>query len=228
MSNVAVLPEFRGRGISGRLVDVAIEYVIRFHGKAIFLQVRHDNDIARDMYMRRGFVLKRSWHELQLAPTNRLVVHRNAFQNIRRLKLWDRKSVQRLYDRGPASQVGAPFSLGTRIAFTLEGHQLVERIARQNGQTTGYGIVRLRAGQGPNQAEMRVLPEAKGLVEHALLYSLLATAQQTQKRAINMMIPSTHREAYDVACDMGMKPLRVLDEMALMLNQSEGAYDRAK
>ncbi len=220
MSNVAVLPEYRGRGIGGRLVDVAIEYVIRANGSAITLQVRHDNELAREMYGRRGFMLKRSWHELQLPPTDKFEARRNTF-NVHHTWLWDRKAVKRLYEQGSPSQLGAPFSFGTRIAFMLEGQQLVERSVRHNGQTMGYGIVRLRTGHGPNQAEIRVLPEARGLVEHELLYSLFASAQQVQKRAINMLISSSHREAFEVACVLGMRPLRILDEMALVLNESE-------
>ncbi|NLG26477.1 MAG: GNAT family N-acetyltransferase, partial [Chloroflexi bacterium] len=67
MTNVAVLPEHRGRGIAGQLVDAAIAHVRRQGGRRILLQVRSDNTPAQTLYARRGFVRFDSWHELDLA-----------------------------------------------------------------------------------------------------------------------------------------------------------------
>jgi predicted GNAT family acetyltransferase len=56
IGNVAVAPEWRGRGIARQMMDAAIELVRHNHGEWIALQVRSDNDIARKLYQTLGFV----------------------------------------------------------------------------------------------------------------------------------------------------------------------------
>jgi ribosomal protein S18 acetylase RimI-like enzyme len=56
LSNIAVLPEARGRGIGGALIDAAIERLRGMGVHSITLQVRQDNELAIGMYERRGFV----------------------------------------------------------------------------------------------------------------------------------------------------------------------------
>ena len=68
LSNVAVLPEFRGRGIAGSLVDAATAHVRRCRGKRIMLQVRSENTRALAMYRHRGFATVDVLHELNLPP----------------------------------------------------------------------------------------------------------------------------------------------------------------
>jgi GNAT superfamily N-acetyltransferase len=55
IANVAVLPEYRGRGIARRLTDRAIAHVKAHDGKRIYLQVRHDNLTAQHIYKTTGF-----------------------------------------------------------------------------------------------------------------------------------------------------------------------------
>lgn len=55
VANVAVHPDYRGRGIARSLTDRAIEHVIRHKGNAIYLQVRSENTIAQNLYSTHGF-----------------------------------------------------------------------------------------------------------------------------------------------------------------------------
>ena len=55
IGNVAVAPEWRGRGIGRQLMDAGIELVRHNHGEWIALQVRTDNDVARKLYQTLGF-----------------------------------------------------------------------------------------------------------------------------------------------------------------------------
>ncbi|MEN6529156.1 MAG: GNAT family N-acetyltransferase [Anaerolineaceae bacterium] len=55
IANVAVLPEYRGRGIARALTDRAIAHVKEHQGKQIYLQVKLENDIARHIYTNSGF-----------------------------------------------------------------------------------------------------------------------------------------------------------------------------
>lgn len=55
IANVAVLPEYRGKGIARQLTDRAIAHVADQKGKRIYLQVRADNTIAQHIYRDSGF-----------------------------------------------------------------------------------------------------------------------------------------------------------------------------
>ncbi len=55
VANVAVHPDFRGRGIARKLTDRAIEHVRLHKGNAIYLQVREENTVAQSLYLSHGF-----------------------------------------------------------------------------------------------------------------------------------------------------------------------------
>jgi len=53
--NIAVDPAVRGRGLGGRLLDSAIDEVVKRGAVAAFLEVRESNVAARQLYRSRGF-----------------------------------------------------------------------------------------------------------------------------------------------------------------------------
>jgi len=55
VANVAVHPDYRGRGIGRRLTERAIRHVKEHQGRQIFLQVRDDNPVAIQLYRTIGF-----------------------------------------------------------------------------------------------------------------------------------------------------------------------------
>ena len=55
IANVAVLPDYRGRGIASRLTRRALEHVQEHHGASAWLQVRDDNPSAIHIYEVQGF-----------------------------------------------------------------------------------------------------------------------------------------------------------------------------
>ena len=55
IENVAVAPDFRGRGIGRALVCAAIEGARSLNAEAVFLEVRASNAAARALYARCGF-----------------------------------------------------------------------------------------------------------------------------------------------------------------------------
>ncbi|MBA4384052.1 MAG: hypothetical protein C0410_04895 [Anaerolinea sp.] len=55
IANVAVHPNFRGRGIGKQLTERAIRHVREHQGKQVYLQVRDDNEIAIQIYRNLGF-----------------------------------------------------------------------------------------------------------------------------------------------------------------------------
>lgn len=55
VANVAVHPNYRGRGIGKQLTERAIRHAQEHQGKQVFLQVREDNHIAIQIYLNLGF-----------------------------------------------------------------------------------------------------------------------------------------------------------------------------
>ncbi|GLC82575.1 ribosomal protein S18-alanine N-acetyltransferase [Lacrimispora brassicae] len=52
---IAVLPEYRGRGLSKKLMDRLVEYSIKKGVKSMSLEVRESNKKARNLYRSYGF-----------------------------------------------------------------------------------------------------------------------------------------------------------------------------
>ena len=55
LGNIAVAPEYRGRGIAKRLMDAVIEDMRERGVRELFLEVRVTNEVARHLYERYGF-----------------------------------------------------------------------------------------------------------------------------------------------------------------------------
>jgi ribosomal-protein-alanine N-acetyltransferase len=53
--NLAVMPEYRGRGLGGGLLDAGLEAVRARGGSEVFLEVRVSNNLAQALYAARGF-----------------------------------------------------------------------------------------------------------------------------------------------------------------------------
>jgi ribosomal-protein-alanine N-acetyltransferase len=53
--NLAVVPEFRGRGLGAELLDAGLAAVRARGGSEVFLEVRASNAVAQALYASRGF-----------------------------------------------------------------------------------------------------------------------------------------------------------------------------
>jgi ribosomal-protein-alanine N-acetyltransferase len=53
--NIAVVPEERGRGLGGQLLDQALTTLKSRGGRSVFLEVRASNQVAQALYRSRGF-----------------------------------------------------------------------------------------------------------------------------------------------------------------------------
>lgn len=114
IANVAVRPEWRGKGIGRQLTERAITHVREHGGKTIHLQVREDNPIAVHIYQSLGFgeyARRTTW--TWLANTKLAQIDANDFQ-IRKRKAdeWSQHKewLRRTY----------PWSLTWNLPFNLE------------------------------------------------------------------------------------------------------------
>lgn len=72
IANVAVHPDYRGRGIATQLMGASLEAIIRRGGSLAVLQVDADNLTAQRLYERLGFVYERAWTHWRRPSTVRV------------------------------------------------------------------------------------------------------------------------------------------------------------
>jgi ribosomal protein S18 acetylase RimI-like enzyme len=75
IANVAVDPNYRGRGIARKLVEASLEMIqkrSRSRQAAAVLQVEADNEIAQHLYERLGFTAERTWTQWRRSSTVRM------------------------------------------------------------------------------------------------------------------------------------------------------------
>lgn len=63
IANVAVYPEYRGRGIAKRLMQASLDMIRQRAGGVAILQVDHDNTTALNLYRQLGFTQERAWSQ---------------------------------------------------------------------------------------------------------------------------------------------------------------------
>jgi ribosomal protein S18 acetylase RimI-like enzyme len=71
IANVATHPTYRGRGIAGKLTQKGIEHARTQGVSAVWLQVRDDNPVAYQIYLRLGFkemARRTNWIEAETQP----------------------------------------------------------------------------------------------------------------------------------------------------------------
>ncbi len=71
VANVATHPTYRGRGIARQLTQKGIEHARSQGASAVWLQVRNDNPIAYQLYLRLGFkeqARRTTWTQVEIPP----------------------------------------------------------------------------------------------------------------------------------------------------------------
>lgn len=53
--NLAVMPEWRGQGLGGRMLDHGLDHLRARGGQEVYLEVRASNTVAQALYASRGF-----------------------------------------------------------------------------------------------------------------------------------------------------------------------------
>jgi len=232
LSNVAVLPEYRGRGIAGNLVDVAIDDLRRRGEKRIFLQARSDHQRASSLYRHRGFTTFDTLHELNLARGQYPVLVGSALSSVRfrSVRASDWRNLYRLViaSRSREALHWRPVHARSfRRGFwwwwaqywqvAMSGQECRELVGEEDGELVAYGVATTRLSRGPNELAITVRPSERGKWEMPLLEGLLVLMNRSPAHNVRAYVSASHPEALDAFRRLGFETLRVLDEMALEL-----------
>jgi len=230
IANVAVLPEYRRRGIARQLVEQAIAHIRRHGGKRILLQVRADNNIAKRLYQGMGFVTFDTWKELYLSTTQWPIVLARPQADLRRPRLADAEQIYNLLKastapgewlRRPPSRSGLRrgflWHCGQIVSLLTSGKQRIEYLAQSDDGLDAFGALDVRLVRGTAQLSLYVHPRARGERETVLLEALLRRADRLPRHSIRWYLSKSHKEAESAATRFGFRVLRTLDQMSLEL-----------
>ncbi len=227
ISNVAVLPGYRRRGIARKLVEAAVEHAQAMHGTRILLQVRSDNDGARTLYQTMNFRYLESITEMladqvrrsHLAGPPQVSVREpvaerwyeayelarstipHAVQQIRPL----RPHAFRIKERSTWQKVRALILVPPRERWWAE----------YEGRLLGLLTIDRHASRASTQVELLLAPQGLNTVEEALVNQLSARLQGHS--GVRVSLPADLSRARALLPEAGFREIRTLDQMALEL-----------
>ena len=226
IGNVAVYPDWQGRGIASTLMEAALEAVSARGGRWVGLEVRTDNQVARQFYERLGFrEVGRTLHMLRpegLPWAGNPPSH----PSLRRGRSRDSAALIKLV-RAAVSESQRPLlelrkedyrpGWGRALDRWLEGRREIWSVVEENGLVCGAVRALREYGRRPNRLETLVEPEHHGHLEAMLVQQGVATLCSASKKMIETVLPSPTEPLIAALKAAGFQKLRVLVQMRLDL-----------
>jgi GNAT superfamily N-acetyltransferase len=208
IANVAVHPDYRGRGIASRLVQASLDMIRqrRRNGNSpAILQVEADNATAQHIYTRLGFVAERSWTQWRRSSTVRTpppydyATHKSIYITRRRPNEWRQEYA--LAQRLRPSALGGlgwmrPLHpslfrrpllkrLGDAISF-----RSIERLVIRGDQDELRAVMWLESAFAASSVQLTLMvePEFQGEYNEALIN--LAARQYSLRSALSLEHPT--------------------------------------
>lgn len=229
VSNVAVHPDHRRRGIGRELMAASVEWLRERGVRWVTLEVRRDNEAAKALYFDLDFVLVDGTTEMERRNT-RAVTRSTPPENyrLRPAQPADGPSTFELARRvtPELAQEIEPLDRGEYEIGALD--RVMEGLGRLVGlpatmrwvmsSPRGELVARLkvRAGGYDHRIEMLVHPVARGVVEETLVTRAL-DALSGRRGTIRAKIDADYPAAIDTLREYGFHEVRTLDRMALDL-----------
>lgn len=228
VSNVAVLPEYRGRGIASHLLGTTLDFLRQQGCRRVFLEVRTDNETAKSLYRKRGFGVYHTVHEQYLPGYSRPVIVGKPSQPVRRVRARDGAALYRLYLAStPRAVLRArpidPAHFGRGLGWRLRrlgrilmvGEQYAEWVGEAAGQIVAHGALATYPMRRPGELSLMVAPEHRGVWERPVLETLLAWWSTQPRADVRATTSASHPEAIEALESLGFRTQRVLDQMVL-------------
>lgn len=221
VSNLAVHPDYRRRGIARLLMEVVIDTVEKRGAPWVALEVRRDNRAAKGLYEKLGFVRVDGWTEMRLFRPVDLALRESPA--VRELEPTEWREGYRLWKEALPKETaflgereGLKPDLGEGLLAWLWG--LLGR--RGYRWVAGGSMLTLSLSwAGPQRLEMAVHEEERGRVEEGLLakaFSILLTLPQ--RGAVARIYPS-YPETVKVLERCGFIEERTLERMMLRVKR---------
>lgn len=221
VSNLAVHPDYRRRGIARRLMEAVIERAEKKRAPWVALEVRRDNRAAKGLYEKLGFVRVDAWTEMRLAETVALVLREGP--SVRELEPTEWREGYRLWKEALPKETaflgereGSKPDLGEGLLAWLWG--LLGR--RRYRWVAGGSMLTLRLSwAGPHRLEMVVHGEERGQVEEGLLAKAFFILRAHPPRGAVARIYPSYPETIRVLERCGFIEERTLERMMLRVKR---------
>lgn len=226
ISNVAVLPDYRRRGIAYQLMEAALAYAREQSARRVALQVRQDNVPARRLYEQLGFSTLDTVIEIQsrhiVAPDWDVAagVHTRLPDPARWRDAYKLATtavppaVQILHPLRPSDFRTTPaLPLIETLRYLFLGYERDERWAERAGRLLGIVKMEHHRGTRASTLELIIHPQGRGVVETALLQPALAFLRGNH--LVRTQLPADLKDAIALLRGIGFVPVRTLDQMVL-------------
>lgn len=222
ISNVAVLSEYRGRGIGRQLVQAALDMISERGGDTAYLFVRDDNPPAIHLYQSMGFGnVDRATDLIGQIPA----IRTKQDTLLRPLRPQEGEQLYHLVLQatGPGHRWLYDISRNQYVISPEEWRwQAIEGFLSGRHETRWglYAGNRLDAAliwdaarpwsRKPHRLKLWVRPDRRGLVEKSLISDLLTRLALGPRRPIQITLPHCEQAAIQALVAQGFRPLRTL------------------
>jgi len=233
MSNVAVRPAYRKRGIARELVRRSLAWIASRRGRRVRLQVRTDNLAAQTLYAGLGF--RRYDTIAELLGRDLVVTRSDGISPLRKLKPDDWRATYELALAAVPDEVRRviPVRLNqyqrTRRQYLMD--RILERV-RDGRETHCLGLfvgdelaayvriyAKLRSGQ--HRLTILVHPDALGEYERVLTETALSVLSSFPSRPVFTTVSARNPALIEELKRGGFRALRLLDQLVLDLDRRE-------
>lgn len=230
LSNVAVHPSWRRRGIARGLVDTAIEETQRHGGSYLTLQVQADNLGAYELYQQLGFRTVEQVTELvgtnpalQPLPSLGWTLVRpthSQWQAAQAMVSAHLPESLRLYRHSIAGLFDVPFqrSLLGHAGDIMRGTQVANWcLLNSSGAVVGGVVAQAHLSWGTHRVGVFASPVSYGQVEPMLLGRAAEHIQRYASRRVQFVVPATHTALIERLHMLGFRQARSLELMSIAL-----------
>ena len=230
ISNLAVYPQYRQRGIARHLMEAAIEHALKRDADWISLLVRTDNAPAKALYDKLGFQILDTFSEMHArylsppkipADSDYTITDpdRNMREEIYRLEeLTVAPSLQRMRPLDAEESVArwAPGWL-SRAGEFLQGGWSRRRWVLRRGRLVAAANLTLSLGSDSHTASFLAHPDHRENIEHLLAAILVQLAEHAPQRYIVTNVSANYPHLVKELEEIGFKVIRELDIMGVPL-----------
>jgi ribosomal protein S18 acetylase RimI-like enzyme len=231
ISNVAVRPDYQGRGIAHHLVQAAIDLSREHGGKWAVLQVHTDNIPARGLYQHLGFEQVAAEMELRLETVKPVAVTEDRLLRRRKYSEWRKEYELALAATSEEAQwlrpvrdyhfmVGLDQRLSKWLRNLITGRREHRLAVEEGDRFIATLTVQASRWRGEHSLELMVHPDHRGQLEEMLVAKALSILGDYPQRGVVVTHPADHQEAIEALRLRSFIEKRTLAQMRLALKRN--------